>query len=135
MRSKNASLEWEQEGMRLRLVYQPEAAHPAQMAEAQAAVTNEGQSGAERLLIEVRAPVVGIFYAAPAPDRPPFVEIGTVVERGSPLCIVEAMKLLNEVTAPCAGRIVEIGGENGVGVEYGQILFRIQPENANDDQA
>ncbi|MGB9662965.1 MAG: acetyl-CoA carboxylase biotin carboxyl carrier protein [Moorellaceae bacterium] len=79
-------------------------------------------------LIEIRAPMVGTFYRAPAPDAPPFVEVGTKVKPGQTLCIIEAMKLMNEITADVAGRVVEILVENGQPVEYGQILFRLAKE-------
>lgn len=79
-------------------------------------------------LIEIRAPMVGTFYRAPAPDAPPFVEVGTRVKPGQTLCIIEAMKLMNEITADVPGRVVEILVENGQPVEYGQILFRLAKE-------
>ncbi|MDN5344272.1 MAG: oxaloacetate decarboxylase (Na+ extruding) subunit alpha [Clostridia bacterium] len=79
-------------------------------------------------LIEVRAPMVGTFYRAPSPDAPPFVEVGTRVKPGQTLCIIEAMKLMNELTAETAGQVVEIQAENGQPVEYGQLLFRLQKE-------
>jgi acetyl-CoA carboxylase biotin carboxyl carrier protein len=73
----------------------------------------------------VTSPVVGIFYAAPSPDSDPFVKVGSSVEKGAPLCIIEAMKLMNEVTSPWSGIILDILVENGQRVEYGQPLFRI----------
>jgi len=79
-------------------------------------------------IVEVRAPLVGTFYRAPAPDAPPFVEVGSRVKPGQTLCIIEAMKLMNEITAEVAGRVVEILVENGQPVEYGQVLFRLEKE-------
>lgn len=79
-------------------------------------------------IVEVKAPLVGTFYRAPAPDAPPFVEIGSRVKPGQTLCIIEAMKLMNEITAEVAGRVVEILVENGQPVEYGQVLFRLEKE-------
>jgi acetyl-CoA carboxylase biotin carboxyl carrier protein len=73
----------------------------------------------------VTSPAVGIFYAAPSPDNAPFVSVGSLVETGSPLCIIEAMKLMNEVTSPCDGIVLEIYVENGKRVEFGQPLMRI----------
>jgi len=73
----------------------------------------------------VTAPMVGVFYAAPAPDAEPFVKVGQRVQRGDVLCIVEAMKLMNEITADTDGEIVEICVENGDVVEFSQPLFRI----------
>ncbi len=74
----------------------------------------------------VASPVVGIFYAAPSPDQDPFVTIGKSVEAGTPLGIIEAMKLMNEVVSPCPGVIVDILVENAQRVEYGQPLFVIE---------
>ncbi len=73
------------------------------------------------------SPFVGTFYRTPAPDQPPFVEVGSVVKKGQVLCIVEAMKLMNEIEAEMAGRVAEILVENGQPVEFGQPLFRIEP--------
>jgi acetyl-CoA carboxylase biotin carboxyl carrier protein len=74
----------------------------------------------------VTSPFVGTFYRTPAPDQPPFVEVGSVIRKGQVLCIVEAMKLMNEIEAEEAGKIVEILVENGQPVEFGQPLFRIE---------
>lgn len=79
-------------------------------------------------IIEVRAPMVGTFYRAPAPDAPPFVEVGTRVKPGQTLCIIEAMKLMNELAAETAGQVVRILAENGQPVEYGQVLFHLKKE-------
>jgi len=73
----------------------------------------------------VTAPMVGTFYRAPNPGASPFVEVGTSVKEGEALCIIEAMKLLNEIEADCAGVVKEILVENGEPVEYGQPLFVI----------
>ena len=75
----------------------------------------------------VTSPFVGTFYRTPAPDQPSFVEVGTVVKKGQVLCIIEAMKLMNEIEADVAGRVAEILVENGQPVEFGQALFRIEP--------
>lgn len=76
--------------------------------------------------ISVDAPMVGVFYAAPAPDKEPYVSVGTRVNKGDVLCLIEAMKLMNEVTAEKSGEITEICVENGEVVEYGQPLFMIK---------
>ncbi|ACL69382.1 biotin carboxyl carrier protein [Halothermothrix orenii H 168] len=76
---------------------------------------------------EIVAPMVGTFYRAPAPDADPFVEVGDVVKPGDTLCIIEAMKLMNEIEAEKKGRIVDILVENGKPVEYGQPLFLVEP--------
>ncbi len=75
----------------------------------------------------VKSPIVGTFYAAPAPDAAPFVKVGDTVEVGQVLCIVEAMKLMNEIEADVAGEIARIYVENGQPVEYGESLFAIRP--------
>lgn len=77
--------------------------------------------------IEVTAPIVGTFYEAPAPDAAPFVKVGDTVAVGQVLCIIEAMKLMNEIEAETAGVITEVLVNNGEPVEYGQALFRIEP--------
>ena len=71
--------------------------------------------------------MVGTFYAAPAPDAPPYVKVGQKVAVGDTLCIIEAMKLMNELEAEVAGTVTEIVVQNADPVEYGQVLFRIDP--------
>ena len=78
-------------------------------------------------LLTVEAPMVGTFYRAPKPDAPPFVAEGDVVNEGQVLCIVEAMKLMNEIESKVAGRIVKVVVENGQPVEFGQPLFLVEP--------
>ncbi len=78
-------------------------------------------------LITVTSPIVGTFYRAPSPDAPPFVEVGTRVRKGQPLCIIEAMKLMNEIESEVDGIVVKILVENGQPVEYGEPLFLIEP--------
>lgn len=75
----------------------------------------------------VSSPFVGTFYRTPAPDQPSFVEVGTTVKKGQILCIIEAMKLMNEIEAEISGTVAEILAENGQPVEFGQPLFRIEP--------
>jgi acetyl-CoA carboxylase biotin carboxyl carrier protein len=74
----------------------------------------------------VTSPFVGTFYRSPSPDAPTFVEVGSLVREGQTLCIVEAMKLMNEIEADYAGTVVEILTENGKSVEFGQKLFKIR---------
>lgn len=76
---------------------------------------------------EIRSPIVGTFYRAPAPDADPYVQVGDIVTKGSVLCIVEAMKLMNEIESDVDGRIIKILVENGKPVEFNQPLFLIQP--------
>ena len=75
---------------------------------------------------EIRSPIVGTFYRAPSPDAEPYVEVGQSVQVGSVLCIVEAMKLMNEIESDCTGTVVNIIAENGKPVEYNQVLFLIE---------
>src|SRR5205085_11520960 len=75
----------------------------------------------------VNSPFVGTFYRSASPDNPPFVEVGQVVKKGQVLCIVEAMKLMNEIEAEQPGRMLEVMIQNGSPVEYGEPLFRFEP--------
>ena len=77
--------------------------------------------------VEVKAPMVGTFYQAPAPGAPPFVEVGGLVTEDDTVCIIEIMKLMNSIRAGCRGRVVEIRVENGAVVEFGQTLMVIEP--------
>lgn len=77
---------------------------------------------------EVKAPLVGVFYAAPSPDAKPFVNVGDVVKKGDVLCIVEAMKMMNEIVSDFDGKIIDICAENGKIVEFGQTLFKISED-------
>lgn len=78
-------------------------------------------------LKDITSPMVGTFYRAPAPDAPPYVEKGKRIGVGDTLCIIEAMKLMNELEAEIDGTVVEVLVENGQPVEYGQVLFRVDP--------
>ncbi|MEM7735399.1 MAG: acetyl-CoA carboxylase biotin carboxyl carrier protein [Deinococcota bacterium] len=78
-------------------------------------------------LVTITAPIVGTFYASPAPDAPTFAKVGDKVAAGSVLCIIEAMKLMNEIEAEVSGTIKEVLVKNEEPVEYGQVLFRIDP--------
>ncbi len=78
-------------------------------------------------LIPVQSPMVGTFYRAPAPGAEPYVKEGDLVHKGTVLCIIEAMKLMNEIEAEVKGRVVKILGENGQPVEFGQTLFLLEP--------
>jgi acetyl-CoA carboxylase biotin carboxyl carrier protein len=82
----------------------------------------------EKKLHEIRSPIVGTFYRAPAPDAEPFVQVGSHVTPGTTLCIIEAMKLMNEIQSDVAGTVVKILVENGQPVEYNQVLFLIEPD-------
>lgn len=73
----------------------------------------------------VKAPLIGVFYASPSPDAPPFVKVGDRVKKGDILCIIEAMKMMNEITAEADGTVSEVIAENGKLVEFGQPLFKL----------
>ncbi len=79
-------------------------------------------------LVEITSPMVGTFYRASAPDADPFTDVGRRVHQGDPLCIIEAMKLMNELEAEISGVVREICVANGEPVEYGQVLFRVEPD-------
>jgi acetyl-CoA carboxylase biotin carboxyl carrier protein len=99
-------------------------ASPDTGAEAPAAVPGADTAGS----VEVTSPMVGTFYRSPAPDADPYVEVGSRVSVGQTLCILEAMKLMNELEAEVGGVIKEIAVDNAEPVEYGQVLFRILPD-------
>lgn len=115
----------------------PPASNPAAGAPAAGAVAGSSAGSGEATaeaeaedtsgLIDVPSPMVGTFYRAPAPDAPPYVEVGSKVSEGQTLCILEAMKLMNELEAEASGVVREILVENAEPVEYGQVLFRIDP--------
>ena len=89
----------------------------------------EASESATSRLVEVKSPMVGTFYRSPAPDAPAYVERGSRVNEGDTLCIIEAMKLMNELESEVEGTVVEILVESAVPVEYGQVLFRIDPQH------
>ena len=100
----------------------PQTAAPVQTVQ----VWDVPQSAANEDLIEISSPMVGVFYAAPAEDADPYVQVGDRVKKGQTLCIVEAMKLMNEIVAETDGQIVEICAQNGQVVDFGCPLFRIK---------
>ena len=132
-------LEIEKDGMRIRLkktsagaeafagpivverekISTPSAAEARQIAEAtkEAAVKT----------VEIRAPMVGTFYRAPTPEAPPYAEVGQTIEAGQVICIIEAMKLMNEIKSEIRGKILEILVDNAEPVEFGQPMFLIEP--------
>ena len=91
------------------------------------AAADKVEAGANQ--IEIAAPMVGTFYRAPSPDAPPFVEIGSVVRKGEPVCLIEVMKLFTTINAERDGRIVQVGAQDGELVEFGQTLFVLEPAN------
>jgi len=103
---------------------------PMQQAAAPLPAAEAGQPAAQAAkkdnIVEVRSPMVGTFYRSPSPDSDPYVDVGKVVKVGDVLCIVEAMKLMNEIESDAAGKIVEILVENAQPIEYNQVLFLIE---------
>ena len=86
------------------------------------------QPKVEENLVDITSPLVGTFYAAPSPESDAYVEVGSQIEPQTVVCIVEAMKVMNEIKAENSGTIAEILVENGQAVEYGQVLFRVKPD-------
>jgi acetyl-CoA carboxylase biotin carboxyl carrier protein len=119
-------------GARVQIAQQPMAYAPQAMGapQASAAAMSAGDAGpsAEPASdsVDVTSPFVGTFYRAASPDAPAFAEVGSVVRVGQTLCIIEAMKLMNEIEADHSGTIVEVFAQNGKAVEFGQKLFRIK---------
>jgi acetyl-CoA carboxylase biotin carboxyl carrier protein len=105
----------------------PAAAPAAPAASTGKSAAAELAAELEEKLHEVKSPIVGTFYESPSPGAPPFVKVGDQVEVGQVLCIVEAMKLMNEIEADVAGEIVKRIASSGQPVEYGQALFAIRP--------
>lgn len=81
----------------------------------------------EDKFVAIKSPMVGTFYSAPAPDAKPYVEVGQYVEKGQVVCIVEAMKLMNEIESEVAGRVTKVNVDNAQPVEFGQAIFLIDP--------
>ncbi len=105
----------------------PPATTPAVSAPPRAAPAAPTGEGLHEGLHVVRAPMVGTFHRAPSPGAPPFVEVGQAVRKGDPLGLIEVMKLFTTIYAEIDGRVTEICAENAAPVEYGQMLFTIEP--------
>jgi acetyl-CoA carboxylase biotin carboxyl carrier protein len=124
-----AEVEWEPgrkirvvRGARLVAAPAPVAAAPAAPVTAPAAAAPKESRG-----IEIPSPMVGTFYRSPSPDASPYVEVGDRIGKDTPVCIVEAMKVMNEIKAEVEGEILEILVQNGEPVEFGQPLFLVRP--------
>lgn len=104
---------------------QPVAASPAPVAapKAEAPAPASGKN-----TVEVRSPMIGTFYRSPNPDSPPLVQVGDKISKGQTLCIIEAMKLFNEIESEVSGTVVKINAENASPVEYDQVLFLVEPD-------
>jgi acetyl-CoA carboxylase biotin carboxyl carrier protein len=109
-------------------IYQSQAQAGSHVASTPAASSPATADGNQNSAGAVRSPMVGTFYRAPSPDAPPFVEVGSKVKEGDPLCIIEVMKLFTTVHAEFGGQVVKIAVENGEFVEYGQTLLVVTPD-------
>ena len=87
-----------------------------------------GAPGKAEELLDIKSPIVGTLYVAPSPDSDPYVDVGSHVDPQTVVCIIEAMKVMNEIKAEVSGTIVEKTAANGQAVEYGQVLFRVRPD-------
>lgn len=103
------------------------AAAPAPAALSPPETDSTAPPAASKKLIDIKSPTPGTFYAAPSPDAPPYVKVGAKVTPTTVVCQIEAMKLFNEIPAECTGTVVEALAENQQAVEYGQVLFRVDP--------
>jgi acetyl-CoA carboxylase biotin carboxyl carrier protein len=124
-------IEIEKRGSKIRLVKEP-GGHPgappaASVPPPAAQASPPPPSAGEDRCKPIISPMVGTFYRAPSPDVPAFVEVGAIVEKGDTLCIIEAMKMMNEIEAEFRGRVARVVAENGQTVEYGESLFLIEP--------
>jgi acetyl-CoA carboxylase biotin carboxyl carrier protein len=133
-------LEMERDGVRVRLRREPGPAsasstawdiRPASQDVAEETFTRVPPPATPSDTITVTSPIVGTFYRSPSPDADPYIEEGDVVKKGQVLCIVEAMKLMNEIESEVDGRVVKILAESTKAVEYGQPLFLIAPASAS----
>ena len=144
-RSELSEFEFEEEGFKIKIkrgsgglpvvTSPPQSAHPFPVALTEAAPppakapggsSAAGATADESGFAYVKSPMVGTFYRSPSPENPPFVENGAKVEEKSVVCIIEAMKIMNEIQAEAKGTVVEVLVENGQPVEYGQRLFKIK---------
>jgi acetyl-CoA carboxylase biotin carboxyl carrier protein len=141
-RSNFSTFELERKDFKLRLVKGNSVPHavaaagaappeggalPAASPAAESAGASPGETVAAGGVVELRSPIVGTFYEAPSPGAPPFVTVGDRVQKGQVLCIVEAMKLMNEIEAEFDAEVLEAVAVNGQPVEFGEILFRLRP--------
>ncbi len=144
-RSELSEFEFEEEGFKIKIkrgvnglpmvTAAPQSTHPfpglteasTSQKVAPAPQSNPVASGADEVgFAYVKSPMVGTFYRSPSPENPPFVDSGTKVEEKSVVCIIEAMKIMNEIQAEAKGTVVEVLVENGQPVEYGQRLFKVK---------
>jgi acetyl-CoA carboxylase biotin carboxyl carrier protein len=129
VKSKNSQLTTYQVPMAQPHFFQPVASpHPPVASQpTPEALQSPPPAKAEASFHEIRSPIVGTFYRAPAPDAASYVEVGQIIKPGQVMCIVEAMKLMNEIESDVEGRVVKIIVDNGKPVEYNQVLFLVEP--------
>ena len=138
--SELSELEVEREGVRVRLQKQPPPRVTEVVAVNPAGTVTAGrgdaaapppptvpETRARGNLVEITSPLVGVFYEAPASDAEPFVKAGDEVEPETVVCIIEAMKVMNEIKAETSGRVADVLVSNGEAVEFGQVLFLVEP--------
>jgi acetyl-CoA carboxylase biotin carboxyl carrier protein len=131
-----AELEVEKDGLRIKLkkasagfektvefVSAPAGAGPA----ASQAAPRTAEKASDKNVVEIKAPMVGTFYRAPSPEAPAYANIGDQIEPGQVICIIEAMKLMNEIKSEVKGKIVDIQVDNGEPIEFGQVLYVVEP--------
>jgi acetyl-CoA carboxylase biotin carboxyl carrier protein len=145
-RSEFSKFEMEREGFKIKMIkqsgeavpvvnvsaVQPQSLNAPSTVPAESAVASgeaASASAAADGLVELNSPIVGTFYRAPSPDAPPFVEVGSKVRKGQTMCIVEAMKVMNEIESEVDAEVVEAPLANGQPVEFGEVLFRLRPMN------
>jgi acetyl-CoA carboxylase biotin carboxyl carrier protein len=106
------------------------SAAPARPNDTQTSAVEAQSSGvqSQQGLVEIKSPLIGTLYATPSPDSKPYVKLGSHVDAQTVVCIIEAMKVMNEIKAETSGTIAEIVVTNGQAVEYGQVLFRVKPD-------
>jgi acetyl-CoA carboxylase biotin carboxyl carrier protein len=131
-------LEIEREGTKIRLrkssagrfeavTEEPGAGRSTEIVRPDSAAAKAESAAPSKNLTAIKAPMVGTFYRAPSPDSKPYIEIGQQVEAGQVVCVIEAMKLMNEIKSEVKGKVAEIMAENSTPVEYGQALFMVEP--------
>lgn len=127
-----SELEWQEEGLRILIRREATLGGMSMLTYTSDPPSSSASSSTRQpTLIELRAPMTGVFYRAPSPDAPPYVEVGDSVVQGQTICLIEAMKVFNEVPAERSGKVVEICESNGQLVEQGAVLFRLEPEEVN----
>lgn len=94
----------------------------------QMASGDKSSSSEQEGLVEIKSPIVGTFYAKPSPDSEPYVDVESPVDLQTVVCLIESMKVMNEIKSEISGTIVEVTVANGQAVEYGQVLFRVKPD-------